>query len=127
MTHLKHIGFQILPEDLMNFYVEILNGKIEGFNKIPSHQSARIFKLNRSVSINYIKIGDLTLELFLTSQMNYLSYQHICLEMLHPELVFKSAVERGFDGYSSNSPGKENYFIKDKAGNLFELKNACID
>ncbi len=122
MINLRHIGLQVHTNDVNAFYIDILNGKLEGNHKIKEEQGARLFAIRKSVIIKYLKIGNTVFELFLYDQTNAPSFHHICLETAHPELIFKKAVERGFDGRSMRGGEKITYFIKDHSGNTFELK-----
>lgn len=122
MTSLKHVGIQVHPADVVDFYVEILNGQLSGNHQIEAEQSNLLFQINNDVKITYVQIGSFTLELFLLKQEAKPSFQHICIETELHKSMYESAVERGYEGFSYGNELSRTYFIKDKAQNVFELK-----
>jgi catechol 2,3-dioxygenase-like lactoylglutathione lyase family enzyme len=63
------------------------------------------------------------LELFLTDAINKPNYNHLCLEYWKVGEIFERAKKKNYKTVTFlKDNGRSAYFIRDKAGNLFELK-----
>lgn len=122
---IKHIGIQIIDNDLINFYIKILKGKIKtSFNLYPE-LAKEIFSIEQTIEIYHMEIKEVEFELFIYNEARiYPSFQHICLQRIDAEEIYYNAVAGDYQAYiHQKNKSKENYFIKDRMNNIFEIQN----
>jgi len=120
---LQHIALEITKNDLSDFYVTILGGKIVNHFILEAEDAWQIFAVKRAVEVHYVEIEEMVYELFIYPQSGRETFNHHCLKMENASGIFKQAQQNNYWTHLRTSKGKETYFIKDKNGNMFELKN----
>ena len=118
----RHIALDIVENDLNEFYVEILGGEIAGQFELAKEDAIRIFDIQKSVDVYYVKYEDFELELFVYTNSVGATFNHLCIEMSDCGGIYKDAKQQNFWTFVRTNNDKETYFIKDKNGNMFELK-----
>ena len=122
---LLHIGLNIQgKEELVGFYQNIL-----GFH--PDYQfdlnpvlATNVFGIGRQAEVFIYKNDSIQLELFIYPEKINLGFTHICIEMNDREKIVKKCEQAGYPITRIERDDKpELLFIRDKAGNIFELKN----
>ena len=119
---LKHIALDIDRKDLNDFYVEILEGEIIGHFDLAKEDAIRIFNIHMSVEVYYVKYEDFELELFVNPNSAKATFNHLCIETSDSPEIYKAAQEQSFWTFIRKNNNRETYFIKDKSGNMFEMK-----
>ena len=120
---LKHIALSITERDLNDFYIDILGGRLIGNSILRQKDASQIFDINKQVDVYYLELDNIELELFINPVLSDTSFNHTCLEIDSADKIFMHAFDKNYWTHLRNSSERETYFIKDKNGNMFELKN----
>ncbi len=124
---LKHIAFEINETDIQDFYIGILGGKLSHQFHLEEEDVFRIFNIHQSVDVYYMMLGQLEFELFIYSGGGCNTFSHTCLIVENAGDIYELAKERNFWTHLRKSGNNSTYFLKDKNGNLFEIKNKVKD
>ena len=119
---LRHIALDIIKNDLNEFYLEILKGEIIGQFELSKEDANKIFDIQKPVDVYYVKYEDFELELFIYPNSARATFNHLCVEMSDGQGIYKAARQQNFWTFVRTNNQRETYFIKDKNGNMFELK-----
>ncbi len=121
---INHIGLNINGiEDIYAFYTNILGFDIENSFELSAELSGIIFGNKCPVQINTVKKDDIVLELFNFQDRLQQGYTHICIETSKRELMAEKCLKSDYPVVRIERKDKPDLlFIKDKAGNTFELK-----
>lgn len=122
MIKLKHIALEITGEDLHNFYEQVLEGEIQGSFILNQEVSTPIFGIHKEILVYYLKVQQIEFELFVREGSLPKLYNHTCLEVSNAHALYAHAKANNYWVYEKHSSKTVTYFIKDKKGNLFELK-----
>ena len=121
---LEHIALSIAnPEDIKNFYQDIL-----GMNKVKSFVLNRslandIFGINKDTDVFLLQKELLSLEIFVIKELHIKNFNHICLAVDYRKMLFENAGQNGYTCICKKRGNSDLIFIKDKSGNIFELKD----
>lgn len=120
---LEHIALSISdPEEINNFYVDIL-GMIETKTFVLSRALAKsIFDIEEEVSVFLLEKNGLLLEIFLAPGQKKHHFNHICLTVNDRETLFNKAAQNAYECIRIEREAFDLIFIKDKIGNIFEIK-----
>lgn len=120
---LEHCALSItVPEDIHHFYQDILGmEKVKDF--ILNRSLANdIFGIDRDTPISLLKNDQVVFEIFITDIIPKKNFNHICLALDDRKSVFETAQQKGYSGIYKQRESSELFFLKDKSGNVFELK-----
>jgi len=119
---LEHIAITVNGSDeIINFYQNIL-GMEEGRNFVLDKSlSAKIFSVNKNLPVYLMQRDDLVLEIFIYKQ-NLQSVNHLCISVDNRENLTKKLQEKGYETIIIEREQPDLVFIKDKSGNIFEIK-----
>jgi hypothetical protein len=124
---LKHIALEIHETDLQDFYTAILGGKLSYQFHLEEKDVFRIFNIHQSVDVYYMMLGQLEFELFIHPGGDCRTFNHTCLVTEKARDIYELAKKNNFWTHLRKSNSNETYFLKDKNGNLFEIKNKVKD
>ena len=82
----------------------------------------KIFHISEESAIFILQREKLCLEVFVTSWQNDSSFNHICLAVNNREKLFLKAENKNYNCIRIERDAFDLMFIKDKYGNIFELK-----
>jgi len=120
---LEHVALSItVPEDVKNFYQDIFGmSKIKGFvlNKSLAND---IFGINKDTEVFLLQKDLLFFEIFVVNTTGTHNFNHLCLALDDRKSVFETAQQKGYSGIYKQRESSELFFLKDKSGNVFELK-----
>ncbi len=120
---LNHIGLNISDEsEIDHFYTSILKFWPNRNFEITDELSREVFQHKGIARVFTIRNADMVFELFLTSETQSTVFQHICLEVHNRDHVAEKAKAYGYPVIRIKKEPYDMLFIKDKAGNIFELK-----
>ncbi len=122
MTKLKHIGLQVLRDDVEDFYLGVLGGDLEGSFTISSDDAKLIFNIGKEMDVFFVNCGGLVFELFVNKKPLSESCTHTCFMVDNANEYAERAEKKRYPLYVRTKYEKETYFIKDKNNNLFEIK-----
>jgi catechol 2,3-dioxygenase-like lactoylglutathione lyase family enzyme len=92
-------------------------------SKILSNQ---IFKINETINVLVYKNQEICFEIFLQKYEQKDSYHHICIDVNNKEEIIEKCKINNIEYFKANKENKQLLFIKDLAGNLFEVKEKNI-
>ncbi len=121
---LNHIGLNIQSEEeIVDFYQNILGFNFEYQFDMPAELGNEIFGVNKQLNVVLYKREDILLELFVHSVDSKKSYSHICIEVEDRESIVAKCEKSNYQVIRIKRIDKADIlFVKDKAGNIFELK-----
>lgn len=121
---LEHIALSITdPEDIKNFYQDTLGmDKVKDFvlNKSLAND---IFGINKDTEVFLLQKELLFFEIFVVDTISTSNFNHICLAVDDRKTVIKHAEQNGYPVICKKRKNSDLIFIKDKSGNIFELKD----
>jgi catechol 2,3-dioxygenase-like lactoylglutathione lyase family enzyme len=121
---LNHIGLNISHAGEPNqFYQEILGFVPLHDFSLPKDISHLLFGIEEETKVFVLQNGQVKLELFLHHHPIAPGYAHLCLEMDDREETVRKGSASGYQVIRRKREKGDLLFIKDKSGNLFELKN----
>jgi len=127
MTY-NHIGLTISESsDIRKFYQNILGMELQRNFVLNRFLAKTIFGMEKELEIYYGKIGNLELELFITDQEIPKTCNHICLSVLERDKFIGKIKENGYECIVLKREMSDLVFVKDKSGNLFEIKEEKND
>jgi len=122
---LEHIGITINEEsDIQAFYKDLLG--LEEVQKFELYKdlSEKLFGISNAVSVTHLSSEDLFLELFLTDR-NKIRFTIIFAFLFGTETLLSK--KQNLWGFSLTQIKRESrdglLFIRDKSGNIFEIKS----
>jgi len=121
---LKHIGITVnYPDDIDQFYQKVLMfSTVHKFN-LDLALSALLFSIEESPEVFLLYNNGVELEVFVSETNEKKAYTHICLEYANADKVYSNAIELSYKAIKKpNRNGGFTYFIYDKSGNVFEVK-----
>lgn len=121
---LNHIGLNIQgKEELVDFYQNILGFYLEHQFDLNPVLATKIFGLGKQPEVFLYKKENIHLELFVYSEKSTQGFAHICIEVTDREIIAKKCENAGYPITRIQRNDKPDIlFIRDKAGNIFELK-----
>jgi len=118
----KQLALKTTKDDIQEFYVGILGGKVEGHHSIDVKEAIKSFNIPQEAEVYELKLQDMLLELYTYEACEEDSLQHFNLELEKATNAFMKAYGKNYWTSMRKIKDKETYFIKDKNNNLFELK-----
>lgn len=121
---LNHIGINIADAaEVQHFYQNVLEFLPERSFPIPRKISQMFFGIDVEAEAFIVKNKTLKLELFVYDEPLKSGYAHLCVEVDNREETVRKCAEKGYPVIRMKREKGDLLFIKDKAGNVFELKN----
>lgn len=120
---LEHIALTIFePDEINNFYQDLLDLKLEKTFHLSKKLADKIFHIAKETSVFILQKENLRLEVFVTFGQKERSFNHICLSVKNREELLLNAENKNYDCIRIKRDVFDLMFIKDKYGNIFELK-----
>ena len=122
---LLHIGLSIHSrEELLDFYQNILDFHPDYHFDISLDLTTTVFGIEQQAEVYLYSNQSLQLELFVYPEKTIQGFAHVCIEVHDREMLAKKCELAGYPVIRKQREDKPDFlFIKDKAGNVFELKN----
>ena len=122
---LLHIGLNIQEkEELVAFYQNILGFYPEYQFDLNSVLATKVFGIGRQVEVFLYSNKIIQLELFVYPEKIKQGFAHLCIEVNEIESIVEKCEHAGYPIRRIEHNDKpDTLFIRDKAGNIFELKN----
>lgn len=120
---LEHIALTISdPEEINNFYRNLLDLKLEKTFILSKNLAEKVFHFSKETSVFTLQNEKLCLEVFVASGQKQRSFNHLCLSVKNREELFLKTEKENYDCTRIERDVFDLMFIKDKYGNIFELK-----
>lgn len=124
-TKFQHLGLTITDEsDIREFYRDILKMDIQREFTLDRTLTRQIFHKDRDIKVVVGTIGDLSIELFITEEQHQARWDHICFEVDDRPALIEACQEKNYPVTLIERESFDIVFIRDKSGNLFEIKQA---
>ena len=122
---LEHVALTITdPEEVENFYLNIL-GMNESRNFVLDRDLAvKIFGMDQAPSVFQLHNEDVFLEIFISESTGDHGFRHICLKVEDREELVNKAGQGGYSCTRISREYADLIFIRDKSGNIFEIKES---
>jgi catechol 2,3-dioxygenase-like lactoylglutathione lyase family enzyme len=122
MMKIKHVGLAVKRPDVESFYKDILGFESLKNFRVDGADVSKIFGLLGSVDVEIMRYDSIDFELFISGCGQFITFTHVCIETSKAQEIFKKATDAGFSGFERKNGARSTWFIRDSAGNLFELK-----
>lgn len=121
---LEHVALSITdPEDINHFYQDILGMKKVKDFVITRSLANDLFCIDTDTQMYLYQKDQVFFELFIINKLRLESFNHTCIAVPDRRSVFEAAQKKGYTCIHKQKEKSELLFIKDKSGNLFELKD----
>jgi extradiol dioxygenase family protein len=123
---LQHIALTINDsKEIERFYQDILQCTIKHKFTINEEITLQVFNFRESADVCLMVYEDIDFEIFIASQREKKVFSHISLAYRNAEQINNKAVQSGYKSLIRSNAGSHTYFIWDKSGNMFEIKEAA--
>ncbi len=123
----NHIGLNISCEgEVSAFYLDILELQANGSFTISRQISQKFFDIPDDTRVFMVKNEQASLELFVYGKPLKTGYAHMCIEVEDREETARRCHEKGYPVMRLKREKGDLLFVKDKIGNVFELKNKVL-
>jgi len=121
---LNHVAFSVNDsEEIENFYEDILGFSLQRKFLMDAGISLKFFGKEKEIDVYFMEKDDVGLEIFLYPEKGRKTFPHLCLDYPNSSTVFYEARKLGYKTEIKINPGRsDTYFIWDRSGNMFELK-----
>jgi len=121
--NLEHVAISIISVDeIVNFYQNILGMKHLRDFILNKNLAFDIFGINTDIPVYLLNKGNVTIEIFVVGQASCEKVNHICFSMKDREMIYQKALEKKYECIKIERDSSDLIFIKDKSGNIFEIK-----
>lgn len=122
---IQHIALNINDiSEINHFYKNILKCWPENNFEIEEQMALKIFGIKEKPKVFTMRNSDVSMELFLSNKElpKPQGYQYICIKLKDRKHTAEKAKAYGYEVVEIKRNTSDLLFIKDKAGNTFELK-----
>lgn len=121
--NLEHIALTITDRK----EIEIFYQKILGFSEVRSFilqedLAREIFGIEKETRVYHLQNDSLLMELFLMPERFEHFYNHICISIPNREEIVYKADQYAYECIRIRRQNSDMIFIKDRSGNIFEIK-----
>jgi len=122
-TYLHHVALQYKDRKKAEiFFTKILNLSFKKTFTLNKKLSNNIFGIDEEVIIDVYSNKDCYFEIFITKRKTKYNYEHISMEISNKEEFIRRCKKYNIQPMFIKKDEKILLFIKDYAGNLFEIK-----
>ena len=120
---LEHIAINVVDElEIASFYIDVLGmSKLKNFT-ISKGLSEQIFNIPKEAVVYLMQKEEIILEIFVTKKQYKQGFRHICISVKNREELVKKAEQKAYECTRIKREFSDLVFIRDKSGNIFEIK-----
>lgn len=123
MMNFEHIAIAVENNnEIVNFYQDILGMERVRDFILDKNMAQKIFGIKNHIPVFLMKKGKLVFEIFINKQTPNLVVNHICFSLDNRNVLIKNAQAKGYQTIIIEREQLDLVFIKDKSGNIFEIK-----
>ena len=121
---LEHIALTVkIREEINDFYCKILEmNRVRDF-VLKRDVAFDLFGRDEQIEVAFLEKDGISMEIFVTETQAGSRVEHLCIAVTDREQLTRSAREMGYGVIRIKRPEFDLLFLKDKSGNLFELRN----
>ena len=121
---LEHIALTIREEnEISMFYKQLLGMQEVRSFVLDENLSAKIFGIPHGTRVYLLSKGDIMLEIFVNPKQLDVAFNHVCLMINDRQSLINKAIANNYECIQIARDKSDLVFIKDKSGNIFEIKN----
>jgi len=119
----EHIALNIVDlKEIESFYCKILGmSEIRHF-VLDKNLAGEIFGIEKDTTVFQLQKNEILLEVFLIPERFENGFSHLCISISDREEIANKADQNGYSCIRLKRDNSDMIFIKDKSGNIFELK-----
>lgn len=122
---LEHVALTITdPEEVENFYLNILGMNVSRNFEMDRDLALKIFGMDKAPAVFQLHNEDVFLEIFISESTGDHGFRHICLKVEDREELVNKAGQGGYPCIRVSREYTDLIFIRDKSGNIFEIKES---
>jgi catechol 2,3-dioxygenase-like lactoylglutathione lyase family enzyme len=120
---IHHIALTVnYTSELEAFYENVLMFNVHHRFLLAAEWSDSIFNMKGETEVVVMRHQDMEFELFMNQESEKKTFAHVCLTYWKSELIYANAQRAGYRAIIKPRQGHDTYFVWDKSGNLFEIK-----
>ena len=120
---LNHIAITITDvSEIEGFYKNLLGMRDVRSFEITKEQVIEIFGIETKITAYQLQKDDLIFEIFVLPQTFEKAFNHICISVPEREELVRKARQDNYDVIRMERKHFDLIFVKDKSGNIFEIK-----
>lgn len=119
----KQVVLTTTQNDIQEFYVGILGGKITRHFNLSEKETEKILNVPQNNEAYELELQNLQLELLPYEVFEQDSLQHFCFHLANASEAYSKAIKKHYSAHLRIKDGKKTYYIKDRNNNLFEIEN----
>lgn len=120
---LLHIAITIhSPKEIENFYKKILLFNVQKKFSLNKETSQKIFNTEEVVDVYLMEHQSVQFEIFISYKKGKKLFSHVCLAYRQTNTIYEKAIKSGYKTLIKSNKENDTYFIWDKSGNMFEIK-----
>ncbi|MBC8486717.1 MAG: VOC family protein [Bacteroidetes bacterium] len=119
----EHIALSVSDhQEIERFYTNVLGMKqIKNF-VLRKGLAANIFGINKEINVFLLQKDSVVFEIFVTTGYRKQTFDHVCISIKNREEFINKAMLNGYKVIRIKREIFDLIFIKDKYGNIFEIK-----
>ena len=120
---LAHIALSVSDhKEIEKFYTNVLGMKqIKNF-VLRKDLASNIFGINEEIIVFLLQKDRVVFEIFITTVYKKQAFDHVCISIKNREEIINKALQKAYKVVRIKREIFDLIFIKDKSGNIFELK-----
>ncbi|MBN2213616.1 MAG: VOC family protein [Bacteroidales bacterium] len=120
---LRHIALTVNDsEEVNNFYEEVLLFNIKHKHSVDEKVIRQIFNVEGTTDVYIMENQNVQFEVFISPEKEQKVFSHVCLAFRNAEVIYNNTLKLGYKAIIKHNPDSRTYFIWDKSGNMFEIK-----
>ena len=120
---LEHIALSVSDnKEIEKFYTNVLGMKqIKNF-VLRKDLAANIFGINEEINVFLLQRNKVVFEIFITTEYRKQAFDHVCISIKNREEFINKVLLNGYKVIRIEREIFDLIFVKDKDGNIFEIK-----
>ena len=120
---LLHVAITIhYPKEIEDFYKKVLHFTVQKKFSLNKETSQKIFNTKEVVDVYLIEHQSVQFEIFISNKKEKKLFSHVCLAYGQTNTIYEKAIKLGYKTQIKRNKENNTYFIWDKSGNMFEIK-----
>jgi len=121
--NLQHIALNIVDiEEINNFFIDVLEMKTVKSFVLKHSLAQKIFNIHKETTVYILQKNNLFFELFVSNEKLKQGFNHICISLKNREELINKSKAAHYEHIRIKREYSDLLFIKDKSGNVFEIK-----
>ncbi len=120
---LLHVAITIhYPKEIEDFYKKVLHFTVQRKFSLNKETSQKIFNSEEVVDVYLMEHQSVQFEIFISCKKEQKLFSHVCLAYRQTTTIYERANKAEYKTLIKKNEENDTYFIWDKSGNMFEIK-----